>query len=119
MWGCGSAGGDGSKIPCPTPLGEVAFDLSVSPPVARSVLSLNRSVTQAVWDGDGSQRMDALHRASAAPAIVSNQEGRRNKVFVIGIDSHKDTLAACVVDHLGAPLEHRSITNTASGPGRR
>ena len=41
--------------------------------------------------------------------------GGKNKVFVIGIDSHKDTLAACVVDHLGAPLEHRSIANTAAG----
>ena len=36
-------------------------------------------------------------------------------MFVIGIDSHKDTLAACVVDHLGAPLEYRSIANTAKG----
>jgi len=36
-------------------------------------------------------------------------------MFVIGIDSHKDTLAACVVDHLGVPLEYRSIANTAAG----
>ena len=43
------------------------------------------------------------------------QQGRRNKVFVIGIDSHKDTLAACVVDHLGAPIEYRSIANTPEG----
>ena len=41
--------------------------------------------------------------------------GEKNKVFVIGIDSHKDTLAACVVDHLGAPLKHRIIANTAAG----
>ena len=58
--------------------------------------------------------MDALRRASAAPAIASNQ-GRGNKCFVIGIDSHKDTLAACLVDHLGAPLEYRNIANTAAG----
>ena len=36
-------------------------------------------------------------------------------MFVIGIDSHKDTLAACVVDRLGTPLEYRSISNTAAG----
>ncbi len=35
-------------------------------------------------------------------------------MFVVGIDSHKDTLAACVVDHLGAPLEYRSFPNTAA-----
>lgn len=36
-------------------------------------------------------------------------------MFVIGIDSHKDTLSACLVDHLGAPLEHRTIHNTPAG----
>ena len=36
-------------------------------------------------------------------------------MFVIGIDSHKDTLAACVVDRLGTLLEYRSIANTADG----
>ena len=36
-------------------------------------------------------------------------------LFVIGIDSHKDTLAACVVDHLGAALEYRDIANTPAG----
>ncbi len=36
-------------------------------------------------------------------------------MFVIGIDSHKDTLAACVVDDLGVPLEYRGIPNTAEG----
>ena len=103
------------EITLPDPLlGEVALTLSVSPPVARSVLSLDRSVTQALCEGDGSQRMDALHRASAAPAMCL-QQWEKNKVFVIGIDSHKDTLAACVVDHLGAPLEYRSIANTAAG----
>ena len=48
------------------------------------------------------------------PQCASNQ-WEKNNVFVIGIDSHKDTLAACVVDHLGAPLEYRSIANTAAG----
>lgn len=36
-------------------------------------------------------------------------------MFVIGIDSHTDTLAGCVVDHLGAALECRNIANTAAG----
>ena len=36
-------------------------------------------------------------------------------MFVIGIDSHKDTLAACLVDHLGTPLEYRNISNTPAG----
>ena len=43
--GCGSAGGDDSCTPCPTCFGVVALLVSVSPPVARSVLSLDRSVT--------------------------------------------------------------------------
>ena len=36
-------------------------------------------------------------------------------MFVIGIDSHKDTLSACLVDHLGTALEYRSIPNTPAG----
>ena len=36
-------------------------------------------------------------------------------MFVIGIDSHKDTLAAGLVDHLGTPLEYRNISNTPAG----
>ena len=34
---------------------------------------------------------------------------------VIGIDSHKDTLAGCLVDDAGRPVEHRSIPNCADG----
>ncbi len=34
---------------------------------------------------------------------------------VIGIDSHKDTLAACVVDAAGRPGGHRSFANTPAG----
>ena len=34
---------------------------------------------------------------------------------VIGIDSHKDTLAGCLIDAGGAPMEHRTISNTAAG----
>ena len=114
MWGCGSAGGDGSKLPCPTPFGGSGFDSECLPPVARPVLSLNRSVTQA------SVRVMVLNawmrftERLPLPQCASNQ-WEKNKVFVIGIDSHKDTLAACVVDHLGAPLEYRSIANTAAG----
>ena len=36
-------------------------------------------------------------------------------MFIIGIDSHKDTLAACLVDELGVPLEYRTIANTPAG----
>ena len=36
-------------------------------------------------------------------------------MLVIGIDSHKDTLSACLVDHLGTPLEYRDIANTPQG----
>ena len=39
-------------------------------------------------------------------------------MLVIGIDSHKDTLSACLVDHLGTALEYRSIPNTPAGHGR-
>ena len=39
-------------------------------------------------------------------------------MFVIGIDSHKDTLSACLVDHLGTALEYRSIPNTPAGHGQ-
>ncbi|WP_419944395.1 IS110 family transposase [Candidatus Poriferisodalis sp.] len=34
---------------------------------------------------------------------------------VAGIDTHKDTLAACAVDGLGRSLEHRSFANTPAG----
>ena len=34
---------------------------------------------------------------------------------VIGIDSHKDVLAGCLIDAGGAQVEHRSIPNCASG----
>ena len=36
-------------------------------------------------------------------------------MFAIGIDSHKDTLAAYLVDHLGTPVEYRNIANTPNG----
>ena len=64
--GCGSAGGDDSCTPCPTCFGVVALLVSVSPPVARSVLSLDRSVTCICppWGGGMLfRRMDALRRA--------------------------------------------------------
>ena len=35
---------------------------------------------------------------------------------VIGIDSHKDTLAGCLTDDAGRPVEHRSIPNCAESP---
>ncbi|WP_428116407.1 IS110 family transposase [Candidatus Poriferisodalis sp.] len=34
---------------------------------------------------------------------------------VVGIDTHKDTLAACAADNTGRPLEHRSFANTPKG----
>ena len=33
----------------------------------------------------------------------------------VGIDSHKDTLAACVIDEIGRPMGYRSFENTAGG----
>ena len=34
---------------------------------------------------------------------------------VAGIDSHKDTLAACVIDPTGRPVEHQTFDNTPQG----
>ena len=51
---------------------------------------------------------------SAAPEKAPFDDWR-NQMFVIGIDSHKDTLAGCLVDHLGTPLEYRNIANTPAG----
>ena len=36
---------------------------------------------------------------------------------VIGVDSHKDTLAACLADEAGRGVEHRSFDNTPRGYG--
>lgn len=32
-----------------------------------------------------------------------------------GVDSHKDTLAACLVDQTGRPLAEASVPNTPAG----
>ncbi len=34
---------------------------------------------------------------------------------VVGIDTHKDALAACAADDAGRSLEHRSFANTPDG----
>ena len=34
---------------------------------------------------------------------------------VIGIDSHKDNLAGCLIDASGVAVEHRSLLNTPGG----
>lgn len=34
---------------------------------------------------------------------------------VIGIDSHKDVLAGCLIDRSGRPAEHRNIANSVEG----
>ena len=36
-------------------------------------------------------------------------------MMVVGIDSHKDTLAACAIDGAGRPQDYRSFGNTAAG----
>ena len=36
-------------------------------------------------------------------------------MVVVGIDSHKDTLAACAIDGAGRPQAYRSFANTAAG----
>ena len=38
-------------------------------------------------------------------------------MVVIGIDSHKDTLAGCLIDGVGRPVQHRSVANTVAGHG--
>ena len=51
---------------------------------------------------------------SAAPANtpkVSEDE----PCSLSACDSHKDTLAACLVDQLGTPVEYRNISNTPAG----
>lgn len=39
-------------------------------------------------------------------------------MIVIGIDSHKDTLAGCLIDEAGRPVEEQSFANTAGGHSR-
>ena len=36
-------------------------------------------------------------------------------MMVVGIDSHKDTLAGCCIDGVGRPIEYRSFANTTAG----
>ena len=36
-------------------------------------------------------------------------------MHAIGIDSHKDSLAACLVDELGAPIDERTFSNDPGG----
>jgi len=60
------------------------------------------------------QRMVAQHRADLLVDTSSVGEDRRIMV-VVGIDSHKDTLAGCAIDEVGRPLDYRSFANTAAG----
>ena len=54
---------------------------------------------------------------TAGPVCHSRYNPRRGRMMmaVIGIDSHKDTLAGCLIDAAGEAVEHRSIPNTAAG----
>ena len=36
-------------------------------------------------------------------------------MVVVGFDSHKDSLAGCAIDEVGAPIGHRSFENTVAG----
>ena len=36
-------------------------------------------------------------------------------MMVVGIDSHKDTLAGCCIDEVGRATDYRSFGNTAAG----
>ena len=36
-------------------------------------------------------------------------------MHAIGIDTHKDSLAACLVDELGTPLDERTFSNDPGG----
>ena len=46
---------------------------------------------------------------------MSTTTGNPAPAAVAGIDSHKDTLAACVIDQAGRPVEHRTFDNTPQG----
>ena len=46
------------------------------------------------------------HRVIAPEGVV---------VFVIGVDSHKSSLAICVVDELGRSIGARTVANSAKG----
>ena len=46
---------------------------------------------------------------------MSTTTGNPAPAAVAGIDSHKDTLAACVIDQAGRPVEHQTFPNTPQG----
>ncbi len=46
---------------------------------------------------------------------MSTTTGNPAPAAVAGIDSHKDTLAACVIDQTGRPVEHQTFDNTPQG----
>ena len=96
------------------PWGVVALVVSASPPVAGPVLSLDRSVTCIcpLW-GCCFDAWIGSTEASAAPKTPQNW--RIEPCWLSACDSHKDTLSACLVDHLGTALEYRTIANTPTG----
>ena len=62
-----------------------------------------------------------LRTTRGSTTVTSNTKGypmsttTENPAAVAGIDSHKDTLAACVIDQTGRPVEHQTFPNTPQG----
>ena len=62
-----------------------------------------------------------LRTAGVLPRYTSNRKDTPwppppgAPAAVAGIDSHKDTLAACVIDEAGRPVEHQTFDNTPQG----
>ena len=62
-----------------------------------------------------------LRTAGVLPPVYQQQKGypmsttAGSPAAAAGIDSHKDTLAACVIDPTGRPVEHQTFDNTPGG----
>ena len=48
-------------------------------------------------------------------SAVDAPSGKDISMMFIGIDSHKDHLAACLIEETGRAVEHRLIGNTSRG----
>lgn len=75
-------------------------------------MSLYRSVTFLF------QWLDACVRTTELTLPYPLIRKRNSLVIVIGIDSHKDTLAGCLIDQTGRAIEERSFANTPDGHAR-
>lgn len=74
-------------------------------------MSLDRSVRSSATV---TKRMCAHHPFQVCHPQNLETKGKHT-MLVIGIDSHKDTLAGCLVDDQGRAIAHRTIANTPAG----